>query len=54
MPPTPGFWGAFFEVFFELCCITAILEFFCLHDGGSDGVRGSQDVPERFYDPPKP
>ena len=54
MPPTPGFWGAIFEVFFDIGSDAIGFEVFWSQDGAQDAVSGAQDVPRPPQDPPRP
>ena len=48
MPPTPGFSGANFELFFELCSDAIGFEVFWSQSGPEDVLSWAQDALGRF------
>ena len=54
MPPTPGFSGANFELFFELCSDAIGFEVFWSQSGPEDVLSWAQDAFRSLQDPPRP
>ena len=54
MPPTPGFSGANFELFFDLCSDAIAFEVFWSQSGPEDVLSRAQDAPRRVQDPLRP
>ena len=51
-PPTPGFWGAFFEFFFDIGSDAIGFEVFWSQSGPEDVLSWAQDAPRHLQDLP--
>ena len=54
MLPTPGFWGANFELFFDIGSDAIGFEVFWSQSGPEDVLSRAQDAFRSAQDPPRP